>query len=151
MPGSPRWWLRVELVAGLLVVAITAALVGQVPASSVARSASVAPAPTFDDRAPAGPFTVLVHVAPVRLGPEEITVRVVDSAGGAVTVEQVTGRLALPERDLGPFQVTFRPGARGAEFTGKALAVFPGRWELTLSVRLDALTDYVTLSSYDVR
>ena len=68
-----------------------------------------------------------------------------------MAVEQVTGRLALPERDLGPFQVRFRPGGRSGEFTGKTLVVFPGRWELTLSVQLDALTDYVTLSSYDVR
>jgi copper transport protein len=116
----------------------------------VTRSAAVPSVPTFDDRAPAGPFTVLVHVAPAGLGPEEVTVRVVDSAGGSVAVEHVAGRLALPERDLGPFQVRFLPGGSG-EFTGKTLVVLPGRWELTLSVQLDALTDYVTLSSYDVR
>ena len=92
----------------------------------------------------------MVHVAPTVRGPEEVTVRVLDSAGGPVAVEQVAGRLALPDRDLGPFQVTFRPDG-GVAVTGRAVVALPGRWELTLSVQLDALTDYVTLSTYDVR
>jgi hypothetical protein len=137
--------VRAEVLAGAVVLAVTGFLVSRQPATD-------AYAPSFTDRAPAGPNTAVVTVEQTRIGAETVRLRVIDTATGApVAAQSAAGQLALPDRDLGPFQVRMLPTGQAGGFTGRLAVPAAGQWELLFTIQLDPLTAYVTTSFYTVR
>ena len=140
-----RTSVRAEAFAGAVVLVVTGFLVSRQPAKD-------AYAPSFTDRAPAGPYTAVVSVEQTRIGPETVDLHMIDTATGApVAAQSAAGQLALPDRDLGPFQVRMLPTGQTGGFTGQLPVSAAGQWELLFTIQLDPLTAYVTESFYTVR
>ncbi|MFT5224126.1 MAG: copper transport protein [Glaciecola sp.] len=132
-----RQTLRIEAFLMAAVVAVTALLVGQQPAS---QDAGVTGAYTTyldltDD------LEVNIVVDPNRAGLNEIHLYLLDRTGRPASSEQVTFILEQPENDLGPFERT--PTVTGPghwSLAGRELAV-PGEWNITIVVRIDRFNE----------
>ena len=128
--GAPTTGLRrvvlVETVTAVVILAVTALLVGSIPA----RSAETQPFETEIVVAEVG-RSVEINVEPSRAGIVDIHVYTFDSATGAVAgIDAVTGELS---RDgVGALEVDFEPAGPG-HFSAYGFDVpIPGRWVLEL-------------------
>lgn len=137
-----RQTLRLEAVLMASVVAVTAVLVGQQPAS---QDAGVTGAyTTYADLN--AELEVNIVVDPNRAGVNEIHLYLLQRTGRPATSDQVTFILEQPENDLGPFErfpeIT---GPGHWSLAGRDLAV-PGEWLITIVVRTGQFTeDRVTI------
>jgi copper transport protein len=76
------------------------------------------------------------RVDPASVGPLQIDLQVADHTGEAIEPEEITASLTLPERQLGPLEVTLKPDGVGHYITSDAQVPFPGLWELDVTVRV---------------
>ncbi|HET6834706.1 MAG TPA: FixH family protein [Acidimicrobiales bacterium] len=129
-----RGSVATEVGLAVAVLAVTAALVNAVPGASAV------------DDAPAGggPFNTTVHgsltaiqvtVDPAAVGPTEIEINVSAHDGSPLDPEEVTASLTLPERDIGPLDLTLQRIGPGQYFAQGAEIPFSGTWDLEVVAR----------------
>ena len=128
--------VAIEVVIAVLVLGVTAGLVESAP-GRVGSAEAGAPAA-------GGPYTTEQHgndvlvdlsVAKTAVGPADITIEAQNHDGTPATPEEVTGQLRLPERDLGPIDLTLEDQGGGVYTSSGAELPFPGAWELLVTVR----------------
>lgn len=128
--GALRRSVGVEAAVGVVVLAVTALLVNAVPGRTAV------PGGTFEAEIHGTNVFVTLSVDPTEVGPVDISVLTAEHDGTPLEPEEVTGSLTLPERELGPLDVTFEPGDGTGEFLAPDVEVpFPGEWELEVVVR----------------
>ena len=153
-PGTPapagpeviravRRSVRIETAIAALVVAVTAVLVAEPPASG-----SYGPAVTL--AAPLGPDHVSVHISPTRRGPQAIMIEVLDQAGAPVAAPSVSASLSSPQ--VAALNLTLGKVTRdGSEWASRAaVAPLPGLWTLNINVSLGPAEAYTTSVRYQV-
>jgi len=135
--------VRIETAIAALVVAVTAVLVSEPPASG-----SYGPPVTVT--APLGPDHLSVHISPTRRGPQAITIEVLNQAGAPAGASSVTASLSSPQ--VSALNLTLGKSTRdGSEWASRAaVAPLPGVWTLTLNVSLGAAEAYTTSVRYQV-
>ncbi len=135
--------VRIETAIAALVVAVTAVLVSEPPASG-----SYGPPVTV--AAPLGADHVSVHISPTRRGPQAITIEVLNQAGAPVAASSVTASLSSPQ--VSALNLTLGKRTRdGSEWASRAaVAPLPGVWTLTINVSLGAAEAYTTSVRYQV-
>jgi copper transport protein len=135
--------VRIETAIAALVVAVTAVLVSEPPASGTY-------GPPVTVAAPLGPDHISVHISPTRRGPQTITIEVLNQAGAPVAAPSVTASLSSPQ--VSALNLTLRKRARdGSEWASRAaVAPLPGLWTLTVNVSLGAAEAYTTSVRYQV-
>jgi copper transport protein len=118
----------VEAAGAAVVLAVTALLVNTVPAEDDVD-------PTFTTEAHGSTLMVTVEVAPARAGAADITVETRSHAGDLVDPDEVTASLSLPERDLGPIDLTLERTGPGRYVATDAEIPYPGTWQLEIDAR----------------
>lgn len=130
--------VMVEVALAALVLGVTAGLVESVP-GRVGTGAAASAEPSGG-----GPYTVEEHgnevlvdltVDPTTTGPAEVTIEVQNHDGTPADAEEVTAQLRLPERNLGPIDLTLEDRGGGTYASTGADLAFPGDWELLVKVR----------------
>jgi copper transport protein len=121
--------VAVEVAVAVVVLAVTAALVQSVPGRS-----ALVPEP-FETEVHGALVLLDATVDPPAAGPVEIDLQVADHAGAPLEPEEITASLTLPERRLGPLEITLQPDGVGHYVSTNAQIPFPGLWELDVTVR----------------
>jgi copper transport protein len=126
--------VALEVGLAVAVLATTAALVNAVPGASV----------VDDGAAAGGTFSSLVHgsltaievtVDPTAVGAADIDIIVTDHFGGPLEPEEVTASLTLPDRDIGPLDLTLQRIGTGRYVAEATQIPFTGTWELEVVAR----------------
>ncbi len=129
--------VAIEVVIAVLVLGVTAGLVESVP-GRVGRRRGAAPRRPAARTPPSSTATRCWSTCQWRtttVGPADITIEAKNHDGTPATPEEVTGQLRLPERDLGPIDLTLEDRGGGVYTSSGAELPFPGTWELLVTVR----------------
>lgn len=148
-PGAPgralRAAVRAEVALAAVVLGVTAALVAYAP--------SVATDTVLSATRELGPVRADVTVSPLRTGPQELHLYLVDAATGApwTRVRDLDATLAERERDIGPLTVDLQRAGPG-HFVASGLTVaVAGDWTLRLDLRTSRFDSYGTEIEVPVR
>ena len=138
-----------ELLLGVAVIAVTAALVNSVPAQQdyvpdVGQSL-IARDPSGDT------LRVQLRVTPARAGLQNVTIAVTTTDGAAMPFGSADGSLSAPDLGLGPIEFALQPGGPGVARAVGVVVPSSGLWHLVVNVRVDAFTDYAVQTTYPVR
>ncbi|WNV76691.1 copper resistance CopC family protein [Geodermatophilus sp. DSM 44513] len=139
----------VELAVGLVVLALSAVLVGTPPArAEVARPVDV----TLPVQTTAGASgSVQVSVDPAAAGPNTLHVYLLDEQGRFTQPVDVRVTLTEPAQQLGPIEVDLEPAGPG-HYVGDGMAIpGAGTWTLAVAVRLDEFTAGTASTTFPVR
>jgi copper transport protein len=139
-----RWSVAAEALIATAVLAVTAVLVNS-PTARETFTRPVSAAVAFSTGGPGGRGDISVTMTPAALGPNQITVKVTNSAGKLITPQQLTVSLELPARHLGPLAVALKLNGRGRYSSGPVAMTIIGQWQLQITVRSDAF-DETTVS-----
>ncbi len=121
-----------EVALAVAVLAVTAMLVNAVPGTATGATG------------PSGPFATQVHgetlmvqvsVDPVTVGQSDVKLTVTDHGLNPIQPEEVQASLKLPERDLGPIDLTLENTGPGVYVASDVEIPYPGNWELDMAVR----------------
>jgi copper transport protein len=136
-PGEDRRMVRrlrtsvgVELVLGIVVLAVAAVLVSQAPA----RTTYVKPVDKTVALASGG--TAEVELTPVKVGQNTLTVKVFDKGGRQVDARAVTATEALPSDQYGPLDVALKKTGPGQYSSSSVALTKTGDWELVVRVQM---------------
>jgi copper transport protein len=126
-----RRTLRVELVLGAAVIAVTAALASYQPSSTVA-------AGPFSTDFTVGPARAEVTVDPADVGANEIHLYLFDRRTGAQYDEtkELSVRASLPEKDIAPIDLDPRKAGPGHYVVTRAALGVRGDWQIDVSARV---------------
>jgi copper transport protein len=135
--------VRVETAIAAAVLAVTAVLVAEPPASG-----SYGPPVTVT--APLGPDHLSVRISPTRRGPQAISIEVLNRSGAPVAASSVTASLSSPQ--VSALTLTLRPATpnHATWASQAAVAPLPGLWTLTINVSLGPAEAYTTSVRYQV-
>ncbi|SNS32408.1 copper transport protein [Geodermatophilus pulveris] len=139
----------VELAVGLVVLAVSAVLVGTPPArADVARPVDV----TLPVQTAAGEAgSVQISVDPAATGPNTLHVYLLDPQGQFTQPADIRVTLTEPAQELGPIDVALQPAGPG-HYVGDGMAIpGAGTWTLAVSVRLDEFTAGTASTTFPVR
>jgi copper transport protein len=121
-----------EVALAVAVLAVTAMLVNAGPGTATGATG------------PSGPFATQVHgetlmvqvsVDPVTVGQSDVKLTVTDHGLNPIQPEEVQASLKLPERDLGPIDLTLENTGPGVYVASDVEIPYPGNWELDMAVR----------------
>ncbi|MDQ1619878.1 MAG: copper transport protein [Actinomycetota bacterium] len=129
-----------EAALAVVVLAVTAALVAIQPARSAYR-------PSVDENLRLGPVTMQVSAVPDGDRRMDLHLYAFDKTGAPMTPPEVTARVDLPARDLGPLPLVLHVGGPG-HWLGSVSTPIRGDWRLQVSARttdIDIYTADVTL------
>ncbi|MGH9227287.1 MAG: FixH family protein [Acidimicrobiales bacterium] len=126
--------VAVEVGLAVAVLATTAALVNAVPGASVVDEGA-ATGGTFSSLVHGSLTAIEVTVDPAAVGATDIAITVTDHVGGPLQPEEVTASLTLPERDVGPLDLTLQPTGPGRYVAQGAQIPFSGTWQLEVVAR----------------
>lgn len=142
-PDRPTAWrylqraMGVEVFAVLVIFGATGALVNSVPARTVAVQHKV-----FSDSAPIGKGTVNIVIDPATTGTSAVHIYLLDADGRADDhQESVSLKLSLPSHDIGPLDVRLTKAGPGHYQAGGRLFTLPGKWQVTVTARVDEFTE----------
>jgi copper transport protein len=127
--GGIRRSVGAEALLAVAVLAVTAGLVNAVPGETAQAGEGFAAEMHGTD------VLVEAEVEPAEAGPVDVTVRALDHDGTPLDPEEVTASLSLPERELGPLDLTLEERGAGEFASTGAELPFPGEWELEVVVR----------------
>lgn len=149
--GSLRRSVLVETLGAVVVLGLTAALVNSAPPrdSSVARVAAPADRVIpFDTGGVGGSGKLKVNVQPLTVGPNIVTVTVLDAAGVREDVPELDLSFSLRGQGIGPLRVVMRRTGMTMGTYRSASASLPlaGRWTMAVTVRTSDV-DETTVSS----
>ncbi|ADB74016.1 copper resistance CopC family protein [Geodermatophilus obscurus] len=139
----------VELAVGLVVLALSAVLVGTPPArAEVAQPVDV----TLPVQTAAGEDgSVQVSVDPAAAGPNTLHVYLLDAQGQFTQPVDIRVTLTEPAQEIGPIDVALEPAGPG-HYVGDGMAVpGAGTWTLAVTVRLDEFTAGTASTTFPVR
>ncbi|SHN87528.1 copper transport protein [Geodermatophilus obscurus] len=139
----------VELAVGLVVLALSAVLVGTPPArAEVAQPVDVAlPVQT----AAGEDGSVQVSVDPAAAGPNTLHVYLLDERGQFTQPVDIRVTLTEPAQQIGPIDVALEPAGPG-HYVGDGMAIpGAGTWTLAVTVRLDEFTAGTATTTFPVR
>jgi copper transport protein len=156
-----RRLITVEAGIAAVLLGLTALLVNSEPAraeQAAARTAAAASTPPqplsqvvqFDTGGAGGRGLLAVELGPAAVGTNELHLSVLDTRGLPRNVAEVQARFGLPERSLGPITADLQDGGTG-HYLSTASLPFPGRWQLSLTVRTSDLDETVVRIPVDVR
>jgi copper transport protein len=124
-----------EIGLAVAVLAVTAALVNAVPGATAVDEAPAATGGLFNTTIHGSLTAVQVTVDPAAVGPTEVEINVSAHDGSAIDPEEVTASLTLPERDIGPLDLTLQRIGPGQYVAQGAQIPFSGTWELEVVAR----------------
>ena len=139
----------VELAVGLVVLALSAVLVGTPPArAEVAQPVDV----TLPVQTAAGEDgSVQVSVDPAATGPNTLHVYLLDEQGQFSQPVDIRVTLTEPAQEIGPIDVALEPAGPG-HYVGDGMAIpGAGTWTLAVTVRLDEFTAGTASTTFPVR
>jgi copper transport protein len=120
----------IELLLGVVVLALAAVLVSQAPA----RTTYVKPVDKTVQLASGG--TATVRITPVKVGSNTVSIDVFDTQRKAVDAKAVTATLSLPSEQYGPLNVAIARTGTGQYSTTAAALPKPGNWQLVVRVQM---------------
>jgi copper transport protein len=147
---SLRRSVLVELALAVGILALSAVLVGEAPAS-----AAGAPQPidrTVALRGNSGTYgSVEVSVAPAAKGTNSLHVYLFDKSGQPTQPAGIEVGLSDAASQIGPIDVKLQPAGPG-HYTADAMTIpGDGTWTITVSVRVDEFTAATAATSFPVR
>ena len=149
-PGVLRRSVLVELVGALVVLALSAVLVGTPPArAAVAQSVEVT-VPLQSAAGASGNGSVQVSLDPASPGPAVLHVYLFDDAGQLTQPRQISVGLTEPAQQIGPLDVELAAAGPG-HYIGDPVLPTTGTWTLTVTVRLDEFTAVTASTAFPVR
>lgn len=132
-----RKTLRTEVILAVVVLAVSAALVGYPPPESLAGG-------PYAGTVQAGPLRMEATVDPARAGPNEVHLYLLNASDGTpfTATKELDVTVAQPDRDIAPIAATARPAGPG-HFIVDALALIPaGDWQLHVNARVSDFDAY---------
>ncbi|KWX00974.1 hypothetical protein LI90_2002 [Carbonactinospora thermoautotrophica] len=145
--GRLRRIVPIEVACLAVVLGLTAVLVTMPPARHAEATAAGGSAHAVLSLPDGG--TAEVHVAPAAVGPNQVRIVVRDQASRARAVPEMTMRVSLPGRGLGPFEVPLRSHG-SAGYGGEMTLFFAGAWRLDLALRTSDIDAYVVTTTIRV-
>lgn len=139
-----RYNTGAEAVIAAMVLVVTTVLVETLPAKD-------AFAPVYSEVQRVGPVNVQTDFEPARVGPNVIHIYVTDEVGRPVDVAELSGRLRLPEEELGPLPLETRRVAPGHYQVEDLVVPVRGHWTLDLSVRTSDVQENTSRQTIRVR
>ncbi|SDZ01080.1 copper transport protein [Geodermatophilus africanus] len=139
----------VELAVGLVVLALSAVLVGTPPArAQVAQPVDV----TLPVQTAAGEDgSVQMSVDPAATGPNTLHVYLLDERGQLTQPVDIRVTLTEPAQQIGPIDVVLAPAGPG-HYVGDGMAIpGAGTWTLAVTVRLDEFTAGSATTTFPAR
>jgi copper transport protein len=125
-----------EVGLAFAVLAVTAALVNAVPGASTApRDNAPAGGGLFNTTVHGSLTAIQVTVDPAAVGPTEVEINISAHDGSPVDPEEVTASLTLPERDVGPLDLTLQRIGPGQYVAQGVEVPFSGTWDLEVVAR----------------
>ncbi|GAA3083847.1 copper resistance protein CopC [Pseudonocardia yunnanensis] len=135
--------VRIEAALAVVVLAVTAVLVSEPPATTTY-------GPPVDVEAPLGADVVHVHVDDTRRGRQDVELDVIDGAGRPVPVQAITAALSTASVAALGVRLVNDPGDTSRWHSTNAVVPLPGIWTLTLDVTVDPTQAYATAARYRV-
>jgi copper transport protein len=124
-----------EIALAVAVLAVTAALVNAVPGATAVDEAPQATGGLFNTTIHGSLTAIQVTVDPAAVGPTEVEINVSAHDGSSIDPEEVTASLTLPERDIGPLDLTLQRIGPGQYVAQGAQIPFSGTWDLEVVAR----------------
>ncbi|MGY1855458.1 copper resistance CopC/CopD family protein [Modestobacter sp. SYSU DS0290] len=146
--GVLRRSVVVELAGAVVVLALSAVLVGTPPARAAVADPVEVTLPLQSASGADG--TVQVTLAPASPGPASLHVYLFDDAGRLVQPQQISVTLTEPQQEIGPIDVDLAGAGPGHYVADPALPT-TGTWTLTVTVRLDEFTARTASTTFPVR
>jgi copper transport protein len=141
-----RRTLRAEVALIVVVLAVTGALSGYPPSidantGPVSRTARV------------GPASLELTVDPARVGSNQIHLYLLNPKTGAQYdgAKEVTVNAAQPEQQIGPLKETAHRAGPGHYIVQSAVLGVPGKWQLTIAVRVSEFDQYLARVEVRIR
>jgi copper transport protein len=147
--GALRRSVLVELGLGVVVLALSAVLVGSPPARATVAEPVDVTVPLQSSAGEDG--TVQISLDPARPGANLLHVYLFDDAGRLVQPEDIRVTLTEPEQQIGPLTVDLEPAGPGHYVADAAVIPSAGTWTLAVSVRLDEFTATTASTDFPVR
>ena len=135
--------VRIEAALAVVVLAVTAVLVSEPPATTTY-------GPMVDMDAPLGTDVVHVHIDDTRRGRQDVELDVTDAAGRPVPVQAITANLSTASVAALGVRLVSDPGDTYRWHSTNAVVPLPGIWTLTLDVTVDQTEAYATAARYRV-
>ncbi|WP_433294662.1 copper resistance protein CopC [Pseudonocardia sp. CA-142604] len=135
--------VRIEAALAVVVLAVTAVLVSEPPASTTY-------GPPVDVDAPLRADVVHVHVDDTRRGRQDLELDVTDAAGRPVPVQAITANLSTASVAALGVRLVNDPGDTSRWHSTNTVVPLPGIWTLTLDVTVDPTQAYATAARYRV-
>ena len=148
--GVLRRSVLVELVGAVVVLALSAVLVSQFPATASVATPVEVTLPLESTSGTAGNGTVQVSLDPVSPGPAALDVYLYDAAGELTQPREITVGLIEAQQEIGPLDVELAAAGPG-HYVGDPVLPAAGTWTLTVTVRLDEFTAVTASTVFPVR
>lgn len=139
----------VELGAALVVLLLSALLVGAAPAKAVASQPFDATLPLRIASRPAG--TVQVDLEPARTGADVLHLYLFDPTGQLIRPTGIRVTLAEPEQKIGPDDVVLQPAGPGHYISQNLTVPVVGRWRLEIRVGIGSVDVATAATTVTVR
>jgi copper transport protein len=138
--------LRAEVALVAVVLAVTGALSGY-PPSTVAASGPVSKTVKL------GPESLEMTVDPARVGANQIHLYLLDPKTGAQydKSKEVTVQAEQPAKRIGPITSTANRAGPGHYIVTAAVLGVPGKWRLTITVRVSEFDEYIAKTEVPIR
>ncbi|SEP07237.1 copper resistance CopC family protein [Trujillonella endophytica] len=147
--GLLRRSVLVELALGVVVLALSAVLVGTPPARATVSEPVDVTLPLQSAAGEAG--SVQISLDPAAPGANTLHVYLFDEGGRLVQPEDIRVTLTEPGQEIGPLAVDLEPAGPG-HYVGDGTAIpSAGTWTLAVSVRLDEFTAITASTEFPVR
>jgi copper transport protein len=150
--GLLRRSVLVEAAGALVVLALSAVLVGTPPAKATAAAPPVeVTLPLQAAGGSTGNGSVEVSLTPATPGPTSLHLFLYDDAGRLIQPRDISASLTEPDQQIGPLPVELA-GAGPGHYVGEGTTLpAAGTWTLTVTVRLDEFTAVSASTSFPVR
>jgi copper transport protein len=143
-----------EVLFGMVILAVTSALVGLTPARddyAPPVDATVALPARIAAGLGVASGRIRLHAVPARQGGNVLDVYLIGPGGRLLRAEQVSGRIDAVGRDFAAEPIEVAEAEPGHYVASAVSLPFPGRWALRLDVRVSDFDEYPVTVSFDVR
>ncbi|MCW2676694.1 MAG: copC [Modestobacter sp.] len=149
--GLLRRTVLLEAAGALVVLALSAVLVGTPPARAAVAAPVEVTLPLRSSAGAADNGSVQVSLAPATPGPTSLHVYLYDAAGRLAQPRDITVALTEPQQQIGPLDVRLAAAGPGHYVGDGATLPAAGTWTLTVTVRLDEFTAVTASTVFPVR
>ncbi|MCU1603855.1 MAG: copC [Modestobacter sp.] len=149
--GLLRRTVLLEVAGALVVLALSAVLVGTPPARAAVAPPVEVTLPLRSSAGAAGNGNVQVSLTPATPGPTSLHVYLYDATGRLTQPRDITVALTEPQQQIGPLDVQLAAAGPGHYVGDGATLPAAGTWTLTVTVRLDEFTAVTASTVFPVR